>query len=50
MDFYKADGKLYPYYFGSFEVAQMPPFKKLFLLFAEYAGKKIEDVFDITVL
>ncbi len=50
MAYYKADGKSYPYYLRGDLVAQMPSLKKRFLLFANYAGKTIEDVFDKTVL
>lgn len=46
MAYYKADGKLYPYYLRGDLVAQMPSLKKRFLLFADYAGKTMEDVFD----
>lgn len=50
MAYYKADGKSYPYYLRGDMVAQMPSLKKRFLLFADYAGKTIEQVFDKAVL
>jgi len=50
MAYYKSDDKSYPYYLRGDLVAQMPSLKKRFLLFADYAGKTIEEVFDKTVL
>lgn len=46
MAYYKADGKLYPYYLKGDLTAQLPMLKKKFLKYADYAGKTMEEVFD----
>jgi hypothetical protein len=46
LSYYKADGKLYPYYLRNDIVAQLPYLKKRFLKHGDYAGKTTDEVFE----